>query len=214
MSQEQTFVTVVSGVPRSGTSLMMQMLAAGGHPLLTDGARAPDADNPRGYLEYEPVKATARDASWVDAAAGRAVKVIHALVPHLPPDRDYRIRRMVRPLEEVIASQRAMLERAGRVEPGGLPDLPEARLAEIFREQLAALERWAERQPRASLLAVRYAAVLADPVREATRVDAFLGQGLDVSAMAAAVDPALRRQRFSGRPRGAAAPRSGRAPGP
>lgn len=107
-------VTIVSGLPRSGTSLMMQMLGAAGLDLLTDGRREADEDNPQGYVEYEPVRASARDTSWIDDATGRVVKVIHLLVPHLPTDRPYRVLMMRRDLDEVLASQQRMLERSGQ----------------------------------------------------------------------------------------------------
>ena len=114
MGAEFRFVTVVSGLPRSGTSLMMQMLAAGGVELLIDQIRRADADNPRGYFELEAVKRTRQDASWLDDAAGKAVKVIHLLLRDLPDDREYRVVMMSRDLDEVLASQQAMLARSGK----------------------------------------------------------------------------------------------------
>jgi hypothetical protein len=185
------YVTVVSGVPRSGTSLLMQMLCAGGMPVLADGVRAPDADNPRGYFEYEPARGLRRDASWLARAEGSAVKVVHLLVPALPPDHRYRLILVRRELTEVLASQRAMLARRGIVED----DLPDERLAAVFRAQLAEVERWAQERPTVELLCVDYTALLADAPRTAAELDRFLGGGLDCDAMAASVDPALHRQR-------------------
>ncbi len=156
---------MVSGVPRSGTSLVMQMLAAGGFPLLTDETRPPDIHNPRGYLEYAPARALRRDASWLPRARGAAVKVIHALVRALPRDFEYRLVLVRRDLREVVASQEAM---APRSQEGGLS--PE-RLAAIFEAQLA------------------------EPRRAAGELASFLGGGLDPGAMAGAVDPALYRQK-------------------
>lgn len=183
------FVTVVSGVPRSGTSLMMQMLAAGGLPVLRDDARPPDAHNPRGYYELAAVKRTARDPSWVREAPGRAVKVVHALLPSLPAGPSYRVVLMQRRLDEVIASQRAML-------PVAEVDVPaEARLAELFAAQLEAARRWAAGGPGRRLLEVEHAALLRDPAAGAAAVARFLDGGLDERAMAATVDPALHRQR-------------------
>ena len=189
------FVTVVTGVPRSGTSLLMQMLAAGGIEPLTDGLRPPDADNPRGYFELEAVKRTRRDASWVAEAVGRSVKVIHALVTALPADREYRLIWMQRPLGEVIASQRAMLARRGAGEDVLAPE----RLAEIFRAQVQEAERWVAAQPGFTSLAIDYHAVLDDPRAAAQSVDRFLGGGLDCQAMAGVVDAGLRSQRSSER---------------
>ena len=108
------FVTVVSGAPRSGTSMMMRMLAVGGIAPLTDGVRVPDTDNPHGYYEYEPVKRTKADDSWLGQAAGRAVKMVHLLLRDLPADRSYRVILMRRDLTEMVTSQRRMLERLGR----------------------------------------------------------------------------------------------------
>jgi hypothetical protein len=190
------FVTVVTGVPRSGTSLVMQMLAAGGIEPLTDGLRLPDDDNPRGYFELEAVKRTRRDASWVREAVGRSVKVIHALVTALPADRAYRLIWVHRPFEEVIASQRAMLARHG----AGDDVLAPERLAEIFRAQVQEAERWVAAQPGFASLAIDYHAVLDDPRAAAQSVDRFLGGGLDCRAMAGVVDAGLQRQRSSQRP--------------
>ena len=191
-SAARAWITVVSGLPRSGTSLAMQMLRAGGLPVLADAERPADADNPAGYLEYAPVRSTARDASWVASAPGKAVKVIYALLRHLPAEHSYRVLWMRRNLDEVIASQEAMLARSGAAPEGGLA---RERLAEVLAAQLAETERWLAQQPSFRLLGVDYAAVIADPQRAARAVDAFLGGGLDVAAMAGAVDASLRRQR-------------------
>src|SRR5262249_30630691 len=102
-------IIIVSGLPRSGTSLMMQMLDGGGVPVLTDNIRAADTDNPRGYYEFEPVKATKRDATWLPAARGKAVKMVSQLLYHLPPGETYRVLFLERDLEEVLASQEKML---------------------------------------------------------------------------------------------------------
>jgi hypothetical protein len=185
------FVTVVSGAPRSGTSLMMQMLGAGGMELLTDGARRADRDNPRGYFELEAVRRLPADAEWLERAMGRAVKLVHVLVPRLPTDRSYRILLMRRNWREVLASQRVMLEHSG-----GAPEGPsEERLAEIFDAQLAEVERWAALRPQADLLDVDYNALVGDPLRAARRIVAFLDGELDPDDMAAAVLPSLYRQR-------------------
>ena len=137
------FVTIVSGLPRSGTSLVMQMLAAGGMPVITDGERAADEHNPRGYFELEAVKHTRTDHSWLALASGKAVKVIHLLLPHLPLDREYRVIFMQRDLVEVIASQRAMLQQQGR--PAA--NLPDSKLAELFGNQLSQVRQWLAQNP-------------------------------------------------------------------
>jgi hypothetical protein len=190
-SPRTEFVTVVSGVPRSGTSLMMQMLAAGGVELLADSDRSPDVDNPRGYFEFTPVRRLRDEASWFPEALGRAVKVIYALLKAVPDDIPARIVFMQRDLGEVVASQRTMVAR------GGGPDdvLPNERMVEIFRAQVDETLAWVAQQPRFELLEVAHADAVHDPAKVAHAVDAFLGGGLDVAAMAAVPDPALHRQR-------------------
>lgn len=185
---------IVTGLPRSGTSLAMQMLAAGGVPPMTDHEREPDADNPRGYFEFERVKQLKTDKSWLDDATGRAVKVIHMLLTELPDDRDYRVLFMRRDIGEVVVSQRTMLARSGRAGAGLAPD----RLAEIYRQQLAALERWLSTHPRFAVLDVRYADLIADPLSWAGRIAAHIGGDVDARAMAGAVDPSLYRNRSTG----------------
>jgi hypothetical protein len=184
-------ITVVSGLPRSGTSLMMQMLVAGGLPALTDGVRAPDENNPRGYFEFEGVKRLRADASWLEEAEGRAVKIIHILLRELPSNGpfQYRILFMRRPLEEVIASQQAMLSRAGKTSGDPLV------LVKAYRNQIAQLEQWLRDQTCFQLLSLEYHRVLQDPLTVAQEIKTFLGMELDVVAMAAAVNRDLYRQR-------------------
>jgi len=187
----RAFVTVVSGAPRSGTSMMMRMLASGGIPALTDGVRQPDRDNPHGYFEFEPVKRTKVDASWVDAAQGRAVKMVYGLLADLPTDRTYRAVLMRRDLGEMVTSQRLMLERLGK-DAGKLSD---ERKAEIFAAQLDETERRLRSLPCFSCLAVNYNELVANPRPHVERVAEFLGGGLDLDAMCAVVDPTLYRNR-------------------
>lgn len=185
-------ITIVSGLPRSGTSLMMQMLAAGGLPALTDGQRAADADNPRGYLEFERVKQLKTDRAWIPEARGKVVKMVHLLLRDLPLSGEtYRVVWMRRRIEEVLASQRAMLVRQGRP-PAAVP--PE-QLARIFTSQMEEMERWMSAQPAFAFQTVHYHELVADPAGQAAQLNAFLGGGLVESAMVAAVDPALYRQR-------------------
>jgi len=184
-------LTIVTGVPRSGTSLVMQMLAAGGFPIASDGVRRADPDNPRGYFELEAARRLARDASWLPGIAGRAVKLVHTLLPSLPPGLHYRVLFVRRRLDEVLASQRVMLARRGDA-----PDAAEdARLRPALEEQLVRLERWLAAREDLAWLRIDYAELVVDPGRLAARMNAFLGGGLDEGAMAACVDPALHRQR-------------------
>lgn len=184
-------VTIVTGVPRSGTSLVMQMLAAGGHPIASDGVRRADADNPRGYFELEAARRLARDASWLPELAGRALKLVHTLVPSLPTTLKYRVLLVRRRLDEVLDSQRAMLSRVGTP-----PDPAEDdRLRPVLEDQLAQLEGWLTAQPGLAWLRIDHGELLAQPAQVAARLAGFLGGSLDARAMAACVDPSLYRQR-------------------
>jgi hypothetical protein len=185
------FITVVSGLPRSGTSLMMQMLKAGGVPPLMDELRAPDENNPRGYFEFEPVKQLRVDRSWLDRARGRAVKIIHLLVRELPTDGrfQYRVILMKRPMEEILASQRVMLESEGKT------SADDVLLAKTYQAQLSQLEEWLRAQPQFAEVSIHYHDLIENPRDSAEKIADFLGGGLNVAAMAAAVDPSLYRQR-------------------
>jgi hypothetical protein len=180
LGQAGGFVTVVSGLPRSGTSMLMQMLAAGGMPVLTDGVRAADEDNPLGYFEYEPVKRSANDVAWVAGSVGKAVKVVHLLLPCLPAEYQYRVLFIRREMGDVLASQRRMLERSGR--RGA--ELAESRLAEIFEGQVGRVLEWLGRQGNFSLLPLEYREVTANPLAAARRMNRFLNGGMDEAAMA------------------------------
>ncbi|MBL8308098.1 MAG: hypothetical protein JNM33_15505 [Rubrivivax sp.] len=191
MAAEGGFVTVVSGLPRSGTSLMMQMLHAGGLPAWADGVRAADDSNPRGYFEHEAVKRLRSDNTWLPQARGHVVKIIHLLLRELPQQAGlaYRVVFMQRPLAEVLASQQAMLAREGR------PAADPAVLHKAFETQLAQVEAWLATRADIAVLRLVHAQVMQEPRAAAEQLCSFLGLPLDVAAMAAAVDPALHRQR-------------------
>jgi cysteine-S-conjugate beta-lyase len=184
------FVTLVTGAPRSGTSLLMQLLAAGGIPALSDGARAPDAANPRGYLEHETLRRLGRDpeaVALVRGASGHALKLVHALAAALPAGPRYRVLLAERDAGTVVASQDALL--AARDEDAG--SLPPARLAAILRTQLEEAAASLERRDDVRLLRVDTAALVREPGPGCAAIDAFLGGGLDQRAMAEAVVPGL-----------------------
>lgn len=187
------FTTIVSGLPRSGTSLMMQMLQAGGMPLLTDGQRAPDEHNPRGYFEHEGVKHSRNDLSWLRDANGKTVKVIHLLLLHLAVRRSYRVVFMLRDMQEVIASQRAMLKQQGRA---GAP-LTDAKLAEIFEAQLTQVRQWLVEREHFQVLYINHSDLIQYPLNTAGQINEFLGGHLATAKMADAVNPVLYRQRKS-----------------
>ena len=186
------FVAVVSGLPRSGTSMMMRMLEAGGLPAVTDARRTADEDNPHGYFELEAVKQmTAGAADFLGDAQGKALKVIHLLLARLPASHAYRVVFMHRDLDEVLASQQTMLERGGR--PGG--GLPAETMRATFAKQVSDALATARARPEMRVLEVQHRRTLTDPSAVAAEVSVFLGGGLDEAAMAAAVDPALHRNR-------------------
>jgi hypothetical protein len=182
-------VTVVAGLPRSGTSMAMQMLAAAGLPVYTDQHRPPDEDNPRGYFEHEQATRLHQDVSWIPQARGKAVKIVAHLLPFLPEGEQYRLIFMHRNMREVVASQKAMLERLRR--KGG--ELAEARLMRAYTQQLVRVQTWLRRRAEIPVLAISYAEALADPAATAARLARFLGEPFDTHA-AAAIEPLLRRQ--------------------
>jgi hypothetical protein len=191
------FITVVSGLPRSGTSLMMQMLVAGGMPVLSDHIRTADADNPEGYFEFEAVKDLPKgDFEWLDDAQGKAVKIISALLEHLPDSRQYRVVFMRRRMGEILASQRKMLERRG--EPADT--LPDDKMASLYARHVTQVEAMLAKRPYMAVLNVDYNALVLDPLPAARNVNDFLGGGLDVSAMANAVNQGLYRNREAHHP--------------
>jgi hypothetical protein len=182
-------IIIVSGLPRSGTSLMMQMLDRGGVEVVTDHLRSADTDNPRGYYEFEPVKKIKRDASWLPSTRGKAVKMVSQLLYDLPPDETYRILFMERNLDEVLRSQEMMLERLGRTPH------PRDSMKRAFALHLERLHEWLVRQGNLAVLRVSYNDLLERPREQAERVVRFLGGTMDVEAMVSSVDPSLYRNR-------------------
>jgi hypothetical protein len=191
--RHRDYVTVVAGLPRSGTSMMMRMLEAGGIPALVDDHRPSDHHNPAGYYEFQRVKRLPADTDWLDEAIGKAVKIVYLLLYKLPTGYDYRVILMQRRLEEVIASQDAMLEATNA--SGVSPGRSSAELMEAFRHHLRDLDTWLRRQPNFAVQTLDYNAIVHDPMPSLELVDAFLGGGLDRRTMASVLDPALYRQR-------------------
>ena len=187
-------VVVVSGLPRSGTSMIMQMLAAGGLPILTDGLRGPDTDNPRGYFEDERVKHLHKDAAWLTEARGRAIKIVAPLLPYLPSGLACRVIFIERHLSEVLASQDQMLERRGEQ----VQHTPErqTRLCDEYSRQVQALKVLLARRPGLDVLFLKREEILRDSRAAAEAMNRFLGGTYNVAAMAAEVDPQLHRQRW------------------
>ncbi len=184
-------ITIVSGLPRSGTSMMMRMLEAGGVPALVDNIRTADEDNPRGYYEFEPVKKTKEDPSWLDDAGGKVVKMVYRLLYDLPRDRTYWIIFMRRHLSEVIASQDVMLARRGR----GGSDMTKEKLIALFEKQLGEFDEWVKKQPNFRMLYLSYNDTLQDPRPTVRALNEFLGGKLNTAAMEKVIEPQLYRQR-------------------
>ena len=182
-------VIIVSGLPRSGTSLMMQMLDNGGVAVVTDGIRTADTDNPKGYYEFERVKGIKRDASWLPETRGKAFKMISQLLYDLPSSERYRILFMERDFDEMLASQEKMLERLGK------PAAPRDEIERAYTMHLNRLHEWLARQANIELLRISYNQLLAEPLEHAQRVRRFLGGDVDIERMVSTVDPALYRNR-------------------
>jgi hypothetical protein len=188
---KQRSVAIVSGLPRSGTSMMMRMLEVGGIPALTDEIREADKDNPKGYYEFERVKKIEHDKAWLEQAEGKVVKMISQLLKHLPPDYTYKVVFMRRKMEEILASQRKMLVRRGE-ENNAISD---EKIASLFRKHLERVMAWLDEQPNLEVIYVNYNEVLEDPVAQVRVINRFFDDALDAEAMTSVVDPTLYRQR-------------------
>jgi hypothetical protein len=182
-------IIIVSGLPRSGTSLMMQMLENGGIEIITDNQRTADTDNPRGYYEFEKVKQLKRDSSWMPAARGKAVKMVSQLLYDLPAGEKYRIIFMERDLDEMLISQEKMLQRLGRTAA------PREEMKRSYTLHLDRLHDWLRQQANLPYLRVSYNALLEKPDEQAALVQGFLGGKVDITKMATTVDPSLYRNR-------------------
>jgi hypothetical protein len=186
------YITIVSGLPRSGTSMMMKMLEAGGILPMTDQIRTADEDNPKGYYEFERVKKMPEgDTAWVAEAGGKSVKVISALLEHLPPGYTYKVIFMQRKIDEVLASQKQMLVRSDKP----TDKVSDEKLAEMYAKHLAKIRSWLAAQPNFSVLYVDYNAMLSDPTPYTNEISRFLGDQVNAEKMGVIVDTDLYRQR-------------------
>ncbi|PQO41105.1 sulfotransferase family protein [Blastopirellula marina] len=182
-------ITVVSGLPRSGTSLMMQMIDRGGIAAVTDEIRTADRDNPKGYFEFEPVKRTKDDPAWIPSAEGKVVKMVSSLLYDLPVTHHYRVVFMRRDIDEILDSQEKMLLRLDR------PVAPREQIRLAFAVHLDRLFDWIPSQKHLELLEISYNDLLADPVEQVGRLNHFLGGNLATQAMIETIDPKLYRNR-------------------
>lgn len=185
-------IVIVSGLPRSGTSMMMKMLEAGGLKVMTDAIRAADEDNPRGYFEDERVKdlEKAEDKAWLQDARGKVLKVISYLLKDLPPDNFYRVILMRRDIDEVLASQAKMLVRRNEAD-----ETDNETMRNLYLGDLARVRVLAKRAPNIEMVEVKYREALEQPAAVARAVNAFLDHRLDEQAMASVIDPELYRNR-------------------
>jgi hypothetical protein len=185
-------ITIVSGLPRSGTSLMMQMLAAGGMNALTDGERKPNEDNPKGYWEWERIKLLPKDPNLINEAEGKVVKVISQLLLSLPDGHEYEVVFMQRPLPEVLKSQQEMLKRRGTSDSGG----DSSAIERAFQRHLIEVDRWLASKSTIKVLRVHYHRALREPQKVAEELAQFVCAPLDVKAMVEQVDGSLYRNRM------------------
>jgi hypothetical protein len=185
-------VVIVSGLPRSGTSMAMKMLEAGGMELVVDNIRTADEDNPKGYYEDERVKdlAETEEKAWLGEARGKVIKVVSSLLNYLPSTYAYKVVFMRRNLHEVLASQTKMLDRRNEASHTEDDDL----LA-MYESHLEKVQFQLRFRPNFEALYVDYANVVAEPAREAQRIAEFVGGNLDAERMAGAVDGSLYRNR-------------------
>lgn len=183
-------ITIVSGLPRSGTSLMMQMLDRGGMEVITDNIRTADEDNPKGYYEFEKVKKIKQDSTWLRDTHGKVFKMVSMLLYDLPPGENYKIIFMKRNMEEVLVSQRKMLERLNKES-----DTEDDEMGKLLAAHLDKTYNWLERQPNIHVHYVNYNDLIADPLKGSEGVKAFLGVDLDIKKMAEVIDRSLYRNR-------------------
>jgi len=186
-------IIIVSGLPRSGTSMMMKMLEVGGIPTLIDNIRKPDKDNPKGYYEFEKVKQIKINSSWLNKAQGKAIKIISELLLFLPPKYHYKIIFMNRRMFEILASQQTMLAR--RNKPVDLAK--DKKLADLFHKHIKKIKLWLSKQTNIEVININYNEVLKNPEPHIKKIQQFLQVNLDLKAMADIVDPKLYRQRLT-----------------
>jgi hypothetical protein len=191
--QQTESVIVISGIPRSGTSMVMKMLAAGGIEIVTDNLRKPDIDNPEGYFEFEKVKRLKDDFKWLAEMKGKGIKIISHLLYYLPMQLNYKIIFIRRNMEEILASQKKMFERLHKTPD----DLDDSILAKKFSSHLVNIDRWINKRDNIECFYVHYNEIVQDPHRQAENIGAFLGSGVSVDNMASVVDLNLYRNRMN-----------------
>lgn len=184
-------IILVSGLPRSGTSMMMQMLEAGGIELIVDHIRKADEDNTKGYYEFEKIKQLEKDSLWLKNTYGKAVKVISMLLYQLPMDKKYKIIFMTRKMDEVLASQNKMLKRRGQ--PADSVD--DQVMAEKFNKHLSKIFKWLNKQKNMETIFISYNDVISNPMEQSKKINLFLGDKMKIDEMVNVIDDFLYRQR-------------------
>jgi hypothetical protein len=184
-------VVIVSGLPRSGTSMMMKMLAEGGLPVITDEIRRADEDNPNGYFELEVVRQLKEgNFAWLKEMNGKGVKIISALLEYLPEDYQYKIIFMERDSKETLASQKRMLDHRGQISK-----LSDEEMEQQFHTHLAAMRPWLVRQPNMEVFYVNYNALMTNPGPFCAQISEFLNVPLNQTRMLEVPNRQLYRNR-------------------
>ncbi len=181
---------IVSGLPRSGTSLMMQMLSSGGIPLVTDGIREADTNNLKGYYEYEAVKKLAKEKSWLYNAKGKVVKIVSHFLKLLPSDLNYDIIFMLRDLDETLSSQRKMMKRLGTSD-----DISNSKMKNIFNTHIDEVKEWLALCSNINVTYVNYIDCIYDSGSICKQISDFLNMNLKIENMQSCVDSKLYRNR-------------------
>jgi hypothetical protein len=190
--ENKDYIIVVSGLPRSGTSMMMKMLEAGGQPIMTDNLREADTNNPNGYYEFERVKELPNgDSGWLPEAGGKVVKIVTGLIMELPSEYKYKVIFMQRAMKEVLSSQKKMLGRLGKDDD----KVEDEKMKKIYQEHLKQVNAWIVKQPNIEVLYVNYNTMLGNPLESLQKVNEFLGGEMDVNIMAGVVNKELYRER-------------------
>jgi len=184
-------ITIVSGLPRSGTSMMMQILESGGMKIVTDNIREADEDNPHGYYEYEKVKEIKKNIGWLNDTRGKAFKMVSQLLYDLPSDRNYKVIFMKRKMNEILASQSKMLERMGNNKDG----TSDTKMAEFFNKHLSKIIDWIEGKEYIDVLYIDYSNLLTNPDEHIKTLNRFLDYKLNEEKAVKVIDKSLYRNR-------------------
>ena len=186
-------IIVVSGLPRTGTSMMMKMLEAGGIEVITDSVRKADRDNPKGYYELERVKTIKHDAGWLDGAEGKAFKMVTKLLPYLPAKHQYQIILMERSLPEVLASQKKMLARLNKP----MPKADDATMVRYYRNHIEKIKTWLSSKRNIDYISIVYNKIIDNPKGSIDELCEFLQANAHCGKMLDVIDEKLYRNKIA-----------------